>query len=85
MGLILVLAIGVDYATFCAETDQAHRPVTMLAVLLDMVTTLLSFGLLAFSSVFAVHAFGLTMLLGILIAFLLAPLAGAVQPRKGTV
>jgi predicted exporter len=82
MGLILVLAIGVDYATFCAETDHLHRPVTMLAVLLDMVTTLLSFGVLAFSSVFAVHAFGLTMLLGILIAFLLAPLAGAVNPRR---
>nr|WP_298689272.1 hypothetical protein [uncultured Dongia sp.] len=83
MGLILVLAIGVDYATFCAETDRAHRPVTMLAVLLDMATTLLSFGVLAFSSVFAVHAFGLTMLLGILIAFLLAPLAGDVNPRQG--
>jgi len=82
MGLILVLAIGVDYATFCAEADHLHRPVTMLAVLLDMVTTLLSFGVLAFSSVFAVHAFGLTMLLGILIAFLLAPLAGAVNPRR---
>lgn len=85
MGLILVLAIGVDYATFCAETDHAHRPVTMLAVLLDMITTLLSFGVLAFSSVFAVHAFGLTMLLGILIAFLLAPLAGSVNPRARSV
>ncbi|MBI2255692.1 MAG: hypothetical protein HYU58_13810 [Proteobacteria bacterium] len=82
MGLILVLAMGVDYATFCAESDYARRPVTMLAVLLDMVTTLLSFGVLAFSSVFAVHAFGLTMLLGILIAFLLAPLAGGVNPRS---
>ncbi len=82
MGLILVLAIGVDYATFCAEADRAHRPVTMLAVLLDMATTLLSFGLLAFSSVFAVHAFGLTMLLGVLIAFLLAPIAGNVNPRQ---
>lgn len=81
MGLILVLAIGVDYATFCAESDRARRPVTMLAVLLDMATTLLSFGVLAFSSVFAVHAFGLTMLLGILIAFLLAPIAGDVNPR----
>lgn len=83
MGLILVLAIGVDYATFCAESDEAHRPVTMLAVLLDMATTLLSFGVLAFSSVFAVHAFGLTMLLGISIAFLLAPIAGDVNPRQG--
>lgn len=82
MGLILVLAIGVDYATFCAESDREHRPVTMLAVLLDMATTLLSFGVLAFSSVFAVHAFGLTMLLGISIAFLLAPIAGDINPRK---
>jgi predicted exporter len=82
MGLILVLAIGVDYATFCAEADHAHRPVTMLAVLLDVVTTLLSFGLLAFSGVFAVHAFGLTMLIGILVAFLLAPIAGDVNPRR---
>ncbi len=83
MGLILVLAIGVDYATFCAESDRARRPVTMLAVLLDMATTLLSFGVLAFSSVFAVHAFGLTMLLGILISFLLAPIAGNVNPHQG--
>ncbi len=76
MALVLVLSIGVDYAVFCRETTLARRPVTMLAVLLAAVSTLLSFGMLAASQVFAVHAFGMTMLVGIGIAFLLAPAAG---------
>jgi predicted exporter len=36
----------------------------------------LSFGLLAFSRVFAVQAFGATLLVGTLLAFLVAPLTG---------
>jgi predicted exporter len=51
-------------------------------VVLVTMTTLLSFGMLAFSSVFAVHAFGLTLLLGVLIAFLLAPVALKVRPIR---
>lgn len=76
MALILILAIGTDYAVFCREASNEGRSVTMLGVWLAMATTLLSFGLLALSSVTAVRAFGSTMLLGILLAFLLAPLAG---------
>ena len=44
-------------------------------------TTLLSFGLLAFSSVRGVQSFGLTMLIGVLLSFLLAPLAGRANNR----
>jgi predicted exporter len=76
MALVLVLSIGFDYAVFCKETDPVQRPVTMLGVWLAMVTTLLSFGLLAFSRVFAVQAFGATLLVGTLLAFLVAPLTG---------
>ena len=76
MALVLVLSIGVDYAVFCRESTPARRPVTMLAVLLAALSTLLSFGMLAASQVFAVQAFGATMLVGIGIAFLLAPMAG---------
>ncbi|OIR10091.1 hypothetical protein GALL_80190 [mine drainage metagenome] len=79
MGLVLVLSIGVDYAVFLAESDAARAPVTMLAVLLAACTALLSFGLLALSGVEAVHAFGVTMLLGILLAVLLAPLGGRLR------
>jgi predicted exporter len=49
--------------------------VTMLAVVLAAGTALLSFGLLAMSEVAAVRSFGSTMALGILLAFLLAPMA----------
>ncbi len=75
MALVLVLSIGVDYAIFCAETAGARAPVTMLAVTLAAATALFSFGLLALSNVAAVHSFGATMALGVLLAFLLAPMA----------
>ena len=76
MALVLVLSIGVDYAIFCAETAGTRAPVTMLAVTLAAVTALLSFGLLAMSNVAAVHSFGATMAIGVLLAFLFAPMAG---------
>ena len=73
---MLVLAIGSDYAVFCRETSDERKPVMMIGVCLAMLTTLLSFGLLSLSSVIVVRSFGLTMLVGILLAFLFAPLAG---------
>jgi predicted exporter len=76
MALVLVLSIGVDYAVFCRETSGVRKPVTMLAILLAALSTIFTFGMLAFSRVFAVHAFGLTMLIGITLAFLFAPAAG---------
>jgi predicted exporter len=85
MALVLVLSIGVDYAVFCRETSGVRKPVTMLAILLAALSTIFSFGMLAFSRVFAVHAFGMTMLIGISLAFLFAPAAGdgeSGMPRK---
>jgi predicted exporter len=76
MALVLVLSIGVDYSVFCRETSGPRKPVTMLAIALAALSTMLSFGMLAFSRVFAVHAFGATMLIGIALAFLFAPMAG---------
>jgi predicted exporter len=81
MALVLVLSIGVDYSVFCRETYGARKPVTMLAIVLAALSTILSFGMLAFSRVFAVHAFGMTMLIGIFMAFLFAPLAGDGEGR----
>lgn len=82
MALILVQSIGVDYAVFCAECARDKRAITMLGVWLSALSTILSFGLLAFSQVAAVHAFGLTMLVGIIFAFLLAPLAGGAVVKR---
>jgi predicted exporter len=46
----------------------------MLAVFLSAVTTILSFGLLALSETTVIHSFGLTLWVGIAVAFLLSPL-----------
>jgi predicted exporter len=75
MALVLLLSVTSDYAIFCAESPAYQRQVTLLAVSLAALTTLLSFGLLAVSRVPAVFSFGSTMLVGILLAFFLAPLA----------
>ena len=75
MALVLVLSIGVDYAIFCAETTKTRAPVTALAVTLAAGSALLSFGLLAFSQAAAVHTFGATMTIGIVLAYVFAPLA----------
>ena len=75
MALVLVLAIGVDYSVFCAESRDADRSTTMVAILLAATMTLLSFGLLASSRAPAISSFGSAMLIGITLAFVLAPLA----------
>ena len=84
MALVLVLSVGVDYSVFCNETSGARKPVTTLAIALAALSTILSFGMLALSRVFAVHAFGITMLIGIFLAFLFAPAAGAAASRAQT-
>jgi predicted exporter len=82
MALILVLSVGIDYGVFIAETTADRRAVTLLAVALAACTTLLSFGLLALSGVLAVHNFGLTMLIGVLLASALSPLAYAAAKHR---
>ncbi|MCM8529199.1 MAG: MMPL family transporter [Lentisphaeraceae bacterium] len=73
ISLILVLGIGIDYSifySFSGEDDSAANT----AVSLSTISTLLAFGLLAFSSTPALSSFGLTLLLGILYSYALAPL-----------
>ncbi|MGD1879202.1 MAG: MMPL family transporter [Kiloniellaceae bacterium] len=79
MALLLILGIGVDYGIFFREAGGGSTP-TLLAVAMSSLTTLLAFGLLAVSSTAAVHAFGITLLLGISAAFLLSPLAAVAFP-----
>ena len=72
MALMLVLGVGVNYAIFLRE-GGIHVGATLAGVLLSAGTTLLSFGLLAFSSMPALSSFGLTLLIGIGVAVMLAP------------
>ncbi|CAA7627917.1 conserved membrane hypothetical protein [Candidatus Terasakiella magnetica] len=83
MALVLVLSIATDYGVFAAEDRERRDSVTLVSVGLAMLTTLLSFGLLAFSAVAGVRAFGATMLVGVLLAFLLAPMGGGRRADRG--
>ena len=73
LALLLILGMGVDYGIFLLQQParQALRP--FLSVTLAAVSTQLSFGLLALSSTPALRAFGLTMLFGIGLCWLLTP------------
>lgn len=86
MALMLVLGVGANYAVFLREGEPhvAHIPGAAYAgVLLSAVTALLSFGLLALSSMPALQHFGLTLLLGIGFTALLAPVS-VPAPKKPT-
>jgi predicted exporter len=74
MALVLVLGVGVNYSIFLVE-GAGREGATLIAVLLSAATTLLSFGLLAFSDTPALARFGETLLAGISTAVLLSPLA----------
>jgi len=74
MALILVLAVGLDYAIFSAEAKTSHMRTTALSIGISAISTILVFGLLAFSDLYAVHAFGVTVLVGIVVAYLFTPL-----------
>jgi predicted exporter len=76
LALLLVLGIGIDYTLFFAEQkEQIKSENTLLAITLSAITTVLSFGLLALSETQAIHGFGVTVFAGIVVAWLLAPLA----------
>lgn len=72
LALLLLLGMGIDYGIFLLEHDS--DPAAWTAVCVGAASTWLSFGLLALSSTPALRAFGLTLLLGIGLVWLLSPL-----------
>lgn len=72
MALMLVLGVGVNYAIFLKEAGS-RAPAVLVGVMLSAMTTLLSFGLLALSSMPALHQFGLALLLGVSLSALFTP------------
>jgi predicted exporter len=77
-GLLLITAIGVDYAILMRE-NIGGPAVSLLGTLLSAITSWLSFGLLLISDTPAIANFGLAISLGLMFCFLLAPWAGTQQ------
>lgn len=81
LALILLLGMGIDYGIFLLE----HRgdDSAWLAVCVGAASTWLSFGLLSLSATPALHAFGLTLLLGIGLVWGISPLFRPDAPGDG--
>jgi predicted exporter len=90
VGLLLVAAIGSNYSLFFDRqaAPGADRGRTVVSLLFAAVTTVIGFGLLAFSSVPVLNAIGLTVGMGALLALvfsaILHPREGAVLAKAGT-
>lgn len=70
LACLLILGIGLDIGIFL--TESAHQNHAWEATILSTITTLLAFGLLALSKTPVLHQFGITVLPGIALTWLLA-------------
>lgn len=72
LALMLLLGVGIDYGIFLQEHED--DPHAWLAVVIGAASTWLSFGLLGLSQTPALRAFGVTLMLGLPLVLVLAPL-----------
>lgn len=87
VGLLLIVAVGSNYALFFSSTTdradarKANSPTLLVSLFIANTTTLLGFGLLAFSSVPVLNALGSTVGLG---AFLALVFSAAFSARDAS-
>ena len=79
IGLLLIVAIGSNYALFFDQRDVAMPPRTVASLLFANIATVLGFGLLAFSSVPVLQALGVTVAPGVILALLFSTVFAAKQ------
>jgi predicted exporter len=74
IGLLLVVAVGSNYALFFDPTDNDSKisPSTLASMLFANLTTVAGFGLLAFSNVSILQAMGVTVAPGVILALFYA-------------
>ena len=65
----LLLGVGTDYGIFLLQYPSDNR--VLLSISLAALMTLISFGSLSLSSVPAIHSFGIALLFGVLLSWLL--------------
>ncbi len=86
VGLLLVVAVGSNYALFFERqaANDAERERTLVSLVFANLTTLIGFGLLAFSKVPLLHALGSTVGIGAVLSLAFSAVLIA-QPRALTV
>jgi predicted exporter len=81
VGLLLIVAVGSNYALFFDRTGSrsGQEPHTLASLLIANATTVLGFGVLAFSRLPVLHAIGVTVGPGAVLALLFAALLAGRQ------
>jgi predicted exporter len=70
VGLLLVVAVGSNYALFFNRTDNLILPRTLASMLFANLTTVVGFGVLAFANVAVLQAMGVTVAPGVILALI---------------
>ncbi|TLX51897.1 hypothetical protein CWC31_04760 [Pseudoalteromonas ruthenica] len=73
LGLILVLALAVDYFIFYQQSGR--QPTTFVAISLSALSSLAVFAMLVFSNTPAISQFGAAVLIGLIVVYWVAPLS----------
>jgi predicted exporter len=74
VGMLLIVAVGSNYALFFDRSNDQHRldAETLVSMLVANLTTAIGFGTLALSKVPVLHAVGVTVGPGAILALLLS-------------
>jgi predicted exporter len=88
IGMLLIVAVGSNYALFfdrrAADAHPGSVPLTLASLLLANVATVVSFGILAFSTVPVLAALGSTVAPGALLALVFSALLARHLPAQTT-
>lgn len=82
-GLLLVSAIGIDYAVYAQGATKEEGPERLAGIVLAALTSMISFALLGLSQTPAVAGFGLCVTLGIFFNLLLSAWLTGTDPAQG--
>ena len=69
LGLFIVIGLGLDYAIFHINTKSGAE---LRPVFYSCITSVIGFGLLAFTSFFLIAAMGITLAIGITVSYLVS-------------
>jgi len=81
VGLLLIVAVGSNYALFFERARTVGDPLTIAAVAIANLATVIGFGLLSFSQVPVLEALGMTVAPGAFLALLFSSLLAPRQPN----
>jgi len=82
VGMLLIVAIGSNYALFFDRRSGAESGVTLASLCVANLCTVIAFGLLSFSGVPVLEALGTTVAPGALLALILSSLLTPAQARS---